>query len=95
MKNLSLLCFMFVAFMANAQTAGLSGKITGPQNEEVPYAAISIGTLNRSTAANANGTFNFRDLKPGEYSLTVTAPGYSTASRRVQLNSGENESLHQ
>ncbi len=94
MKTFYLLCLMVSGIMANAQNATLSGKITGPQNEEVPYASISIQKMDIVVTAGANGTYRFEALTPGEYFLNVTSPGYNSTVKRVQLKAGENKVLN-
>ena len=80
--------------MAGAQTSSLSGKITGPQNEEVPYATISLQNVDMVVTADESGTYRFESLTPGEYYLNISSPGYIKAERRVRLNSGENKILN-
>lgn len=93
MRYIPLLCFMIFSFVANAQNSGLSGKITGPQNEAVPYAALSFQNSGLTTTADAGGFYSFESLSPGEYYLIVSSPGFNTATRRIQLKPGENRTL--
>lgn len=94
MRILYLLCFMVTGIMAHAQNASLSGKITGPQNEEVPYATLSFRNYDLVVTADGNGNYRFESLRPGEYFLNVSSPGFNPAVRRVQLSAGENRVLN-
>lgn len=80
--------------MANAQTASLSGKISGPQNEEIPYASVSFTNLDLSTTAGVDGTYSFKNLAAGEYIISVSSPGFYNTIQKVQLKAGENKLLN-
>ncbi|WP_324721735.1 TonB-dependent receptor [Salinimicrobium sp. HB62] len=94
MRFLPLLSFMFFSLLATAQTATLTGKITGPQSEEVPYAALSFQQSDITTTAGADGTYSFSSLTAGNYTLLVTAPGYVPTTRKFSLAAGENKILN-
>lgn len=68
-------------------------EITGTVNEAsgavVPQAVVTLqqigGSAPRKTTANAQGQFSFAALPPGKYEVRITAPGFETASRQVEL----------
>ncbi|NJW51934.1 TonB-dependent receptor [Salinimicrobium oceani] len=94
MRFLPLLSFMFFSILATAQTASLSGKVTGPQNEEVPYAALSFENSAITSTAGADGSYNFSALTPGNYALQVTAPGYVSTTQKFSLAAGQKKVLN-
>ncbi|MCC8358268.1 TonB-dependent receptor [Salinimicrobium sediminilitoris] len=94
MRILYLLCFMVTGMMAQAQNATLSGKITGPQNEEVPYATLSFQKIDLVATAGANGNYKFESIAPGEYFLNISSPGFNSTVRKVKLEAGENKILN-
>lgn len=94
MRFLPLLGLMLFSFLATAQTASLTGKITGPQNEEVPYATLSFQNRSLIVTADANGNYIFESLAPGQYLLNVSSPGFNSTVRSVQLKAGENKILN-
>jgi Fe(3+) dicitrate transport protein len=49
----------------------------------------SVG-FERSTSTDEGGAFQFANLTAGEYSLSASADGFSTATRQLALSSGEN-----
>lgn len=75
-----------VSIQAVAQEAssGINGTITDAGQGVVPKAQVTArntGTnLTASAMSNANGFFEFPNLPPGRYTLTVTAPGFQTTS---------------
>lgn len=91
MRIFNFLCFMLVGVMGTAQTASLQGTVSGPQNEEIPYATLILQELNLTTTADAKGNFNFSNLQPGTYSLSVSSPGFTTAFQNISFSPGENK----
>jgi hypothetical protein len=73
--------------LANAQEfrGSVTGQVTDPNGAIVPGASVTIknvGTNVENTATtNDEGSYNFPLLQPGHYTLTVTAPGFSTSAR--------------
>ncbi len=65
-------------------TANLTGTVTDPTGAVVPNAAISIRQLatgtERDTTSDGSGAFNAPSLQPGDYTITVIAPGFSKFS---------------
>jgi hypothetical protein len=85
---------------ARAQLAGatLSGQVSDPSNAIVTSASLvvrndAIGSV-RSLRINGTGVYTATDLQPGVYSVTVSAPGFSTyVDRGLQLSVGETRKL--
>ncbi|MDX1603501.1 MAG: TonB-dependent receptor, partial [Salinimicrobium sediminis] len=89
MRIFNLLCFMLLGVMASAQTAAIKGTVSGAQNEEVPYAVVSLEESGKTTTTDVNGKFNILDLTPGSYTLIVSSPGYTTVVEKINLSAGE------
>ena len=87
-KTLALLITGLLAVTARlalAQVAGgtILGTIRDPSGAVIQDAAVAIkdvatGVI-RSTSTNASGAYSAPNLRPGEYEITVSAPGFSTA----------------
>ncbi len=62
-------------------TATLSGTVTDPTGAVVPSATVlihSVATgLDRNTVSDAAGSYTAPALQPGDYTVTVTAPGFA------------------
>lgn len=72
---------------ARASCASFMGKVVGPSDAPVPHAQVALGS---STAeADSVGTFSFSDLKPGTYTLVISAVGYAAKSITVNLDEQE------
>ena len=77
---IAVLCFVCPA---NAQSTfgSILGVVHDPSQDVVPGATVQLRSLGendvRSTTADQSGAFEFLNLKPGEYALTVQAPGFA------------------
>ncbi|MGB8750543.1 MAG: carboxypeptidase-like regulatory domain-containing protein, partial [Candidatus Sulfotelmatobacter sp.] len=81
-----LLAGLFLAFSAFvwAQTAttSLRGTVYDPKGAVVPDAALSISNpatgFSRTTKSDTQGRYQFLELPPATYDLTVDAKGFAT-----------------
>jgi hypothetical protein len=92
--------FVFAARILSSQntSAELRGAIRDPSGAAVPNASISVKNTSTGIAhtasSNAVGIFNFPDLQPSEYELSVTASGFAKQRlTNVQLNVGAQRML--
>ncbi|HXF42770.1 MAG TPA: TonB-dependent receptor, partial [Pyrinomonadaceae bacterium] len=80
--------------LAQEFRGSITGTVTDPNGAIIPGAKVSIKNLatgvENTIESNASGAFNFPLLLPGEYSLTVTAQGFKTATReKVVVSVGD------
>ncbi len=72
-----------MGYAQDSTTGAISGTVTGPNGAVVAGARVILdggrGQVVRVT--DANGTFKASALIPGTYHITVTAPGYESASK--------------
>jgi hypothetical protein len=79
-------------------TGSLSGIVTDATGAVVPNAKIQMrnqlnGTV-RETVSNSVGMFSFAAVQPASYTVTVSAPGFSSyIVKNVVFNQGENRKL--
>src|SRR5437016_6447098 len=74
-------CILFSAVMAHAQyRASIQGTVTDPQGAVVSDATVTLTNqeTNRDsqTTTNAVGVFNFVELAPSRYTITVDKTGF-------------------
>src|SRR5258708_35762621 len=71
--------------LSQAVSGTLLGTITDATGASVPNAIVTITEVNtgivRSTKTSEAGNFNFGDLPPGTYSVTVELTGFKKALR--------------
>ncbi|ADW70256.1 TonB-dependent receptor [Granulicella tundricola] len=75
--------FVLGASVAFAQsTSSVAGTVTDTTGAAVPGASVLIHGIatgaERKTVTDGSGNFNAPSLQPGSYTVTVTAPGFST-----------------
>ncbi len=91
------LLFAALAPAMPAQTASgaLRGRITDPSGAVIPQATIAATTADGKTATtvtNAQGVYEFKGLAPGDYTVTVTAKGFSVDQEEaVKVTAGQVE----
>ncbi len=78
------------ALLAQSFTTGaVSGGVTDPSGAAVPGATVTLLSLSQGTTAtrssDAQGRYNFPLLAPGQYKVTVTAKGFKTSTRIVNV----------
>lgn len=89
LKKTALLCSLALGVlympMAKAQFS-ISGTITGPDKNAIPYSVIGIKNTFISSQANAFGEFKITNLKSGTYILSTNCVGYKMRYDTVQLS---------
>jgi hypothetical protein len=74
-------------------TGDVAGVVTDPSNAVVPDAKVSIkdNTKNtvQETKTNKDGAYHFYLLSPDPYTVAVTAPGFETTTRQVNVALGQ------
>ena len=88
-----------VPVQAQVSGATLSGLITDPTGSVVTNATISIrnqGTgVEREVTTNSDGFYSAPNLLPGDYEVTVTAPGFSKVDQKgITLTVGAQQALN-
>jgi len=87
LKNLFTALFaLLLPVLASAQFS-VSGKITDQQTgEALPGATINLENALFNTITNVNGTYQFKNLKAGNYTIKVSYNGYTTQQKTINLS---------
>jgi hypothetical protein len=98
MFNLRRICFslLAVALMISGapaqQTTGtLKGVLTDDSGAVIPAASVALtgsGGVSKTAQSQADGSYSFMGLAPGQYSVHVAFPGFKTFDRTVSVNAG-------
>ncbi|MFL6207764.1 MAG: carboxypeptidase regulatory-like domain-containing protein [Pyrinomonadaceae bacterium] len=86
---LVVLCLGFGFINANAQSQAAAGQIVGtvkdPQGAAVPNATVTVTSpdigFSQTFTTNENGEFQAIQLKPGDYTVEVSASGFGKATQ--------------
>lgn len=88
-RAILLLTFSGIGFRV-AYATDLSGKLTDPQGQVVPNAAVRIlrraDASIRETRTDASGHFTFADLNGGEYRVTVESLGFAVLDQTLGVH---------
>jgi iron complex outermembrane receptor protein len=90
-KKYVLLCaFLMLSIMAFAQTGSISGKIVDEHGQPLPGATATVNGTTSGAAADANGNYVIRGVKPGAYTVTARFVGYKDLSKSVTVTASGN-----
>ena len=75
-------------------SGSISGTVKDPSGAVLPASQIVLQPGAITAAANAQGDFIISNLKPGTYTVTVSAVGFTTSTSTVVVNAGVNAILN-
>ena len=86
MKKLSWLLLMQLLFMTSWAQMGLKGIVKGQDQEPLPGANVVIQKTYSGVSTGSDGSFQFRNLKPGTYVLQISFIGYEQKEVEITLD---------
>lgn len=97
MKNIFNFSFFVVALIlllaTNTAFAQIGGTILDRSTgEPVPFAYLHLEEINRAITADRNGEFQFQNVPPGTYTLSVHRIGFRDFTRQIEIGQ-KNEPL--
>lgn len=82
-----------LVLQAQVNTANLSGLVTDPTGAAVAKVSVTVTNLatgySRTFQTDNSGSYSFQNLPIGDYSVKVSASGFSTLTENVSLSVGE------
>jgi TonB-linked SusC/RagA family outer membrane protein len=76
--------------LADALDGGtIKGKITNDKGEPVVGASVLLSGMDKGTSAGLTGDFTLAGIKPGKYSVQVSAIGYQSIVRDITIADGQ------
>ncbi len=81
--RLLLILALFLPVLATSQS--IQGKITSIKGEALQGVNIHLLNTNLGTATDDQGTFELRNVSPGNYRIEASAVGFSTVERTVDV----------
>lgn len=86
-----LFCFVLLGTLAiNAQERGrINGKVTLSDNSAAENISIALKGTSFGTTTNSEGSYEIKNVKPGTYTLRISAIGITTVEEQVAVSAGE------
>lgn len=73
----------------NEKSLVITGKVSTLEGEVIPFANILVVGTVKGAYTELDGTFQIFDLVDGEYTVKVSAVGYKSFTRNVQVRGGQ------
>ncbi|MBF4492226.1 TonB-dependent receptor [Flavobacterium sp. MR2016-29] len=87
---LSICFFLLASISISAQEkATLKGQITLNNNESPEGVSIILKGTRFGTITDQEGNYKIKNIKPGTYTLKVSAVGYTTSEKKITINEGQ------
>src|SRR5690554_4780353 len=84
MKHLSLWLFMQLSCIAVMAQYNFQGTVTA-EGEPLPGASIILQNTQYGLSSGTDGSFEFKNLKEGAYTISVSFIGYETKIRKITV----------
>ena len=80
MRSLIFTLSLIITFnISYSQSGVLKGHVKdATSNEEIPFANVFVEQLNSGVATDFDGFFEFKDMKPGLYTIKCSFVGYES-----------------
>lgn len=78
--------------LAQAPAGRLHGQVTDPTGAVIPQANITVKNSSGQVVtgkSSGTGEYDFRNLAPGSYTVTVTAKGFVPVTQQVEIIAGQ------
>jgi hypothetical protein len=90
--------FLAASSRAQVPSAALSGTVTDAAGKAVPHARISAknAATGQTTEADTDsaGRYEGLSLAPGDYEMSVAAPGFSTTTTKLTITGGGGQTVN-
>ena len=102
MKKLSIILFLFSLFLASCSNdneyevfTSVYGLVTDASNgEPIAGASVQLSPGGATKITGSDGYFEFSDITPMQYTVTVQKEGYSTNRKSITVILGESNQLN-
>ncbi len=86
---LALLTVLFLRIEIHAQaTYTISGTVKNTKGEKIQSATVFITGTQKITMTNADGSFSFKNIIPGNYQVVVNILGYNSLKQDITVKNG-------
>ncbi len=92
MKTLIILTiFIFTISTSKAQPNTFFGKITDSENQNIGFATVRLksSTTDKQVFSNDSGEFNFSNIPPAIYKITIRYIGHHNVDTTIKIDNGD------
>ena len=79
-----LLVFLFLTFIASAQTVTIKGTVQDANGRVLPGASVQVQGLKTGTIADSSGNYSL-SVTPGRHTLVISFAGYATERTEITV----------
>ncbi|OIV39863.1 TonB-dependent receptor [Flavobacterium johnsoniae] len=80
----------FLSFSQQKQGLTIFGQVAEKSGQTIPYATIVVEKTDLSVISDDNGNFVFKNVKPGKYTLKISAIGFSNFKKHIEVSPNNN-----
>src|SRR5687767_7694896 len=85
----AVVCLLVPVIRAQADRGRITGVITDASGAVLPGVTVSLsGAESRAAVTNNRGEFAFEGVRPGQYELKATLPGFVEVKQQVSVRAG-------
>jgi outer membrane receptor protein involved in Fe transport len=84
------LLFTTFSFAQQSKTVTISGELKEKSGDIIPQASIRLENTRLATSSDSQGKYQLTGVKPGKYTLLVTAVGYSSYKKNIEVKGDQN-----
>lgn len=88
------IAFLFIAQTAFSQQASLQGNVYTSDGKPASHVTVKIEETALGTVTSESGAFNFKNLKPGNYTVKASFIGLKTVKQNVSLSANNSSTIH-
>ena len=87
--------FFILSVSVNGQNAiSLSGKIKSAKGESLPGVSVTIKGADMGTTTDTEGMYSIQNVRPGNYTVEISAVGYQKVSQSINIKTGKSQTLN-
>lgn len=88
-SRIGMMIALFYSCLIVAQTGSITGKIS-TEGESIPGISVLLVEISKGGVSDKNGSYKIDNIKPGNYSIRVSALGFRTIKDSITIKAGQN-----
>jgi iron complex outermembrane recepter protein len=92
-KYLIVVLITFITTLTYSQTGSINGYVKTSDGNNAKFVTVLLSGINKQSDTDANGFFEFKNVKTGTYNLLISTIGLQSKKNVVEVKSGETTTL--